>query len=139
MTRGGGRERRETETPPRRAPALGSRFRENDGGASAGWQALLVAKGFPLSRDGRFAKRPYDGVWGSQGCDGGLEWGCPAPLDSCLRRNDEWGWAGTTVVCGGTLPHPPPSRGQALAFPPRGKGYPAALPLWIPAFAGMDE
>ena len=34
--------------------------------------------------------------WRSLGCDGCLEWGCPAPLDSCLRRNDEWGCAGTT-------------------------------------------
>ena len=26
----------------------------------------------PLLRDGRFANRPYDGVWGSWQCDGGL-------------------------------------------------------------------
>ena len=28
----------------------------------------------PLRRDGRFAKRPYDGVWGNRGCDGGWWW-----------------------------------------------------------------
>ena len=56
----------------------------------------------------------------------------PAPLDSCLRRNDEWGWAGTTVGVEG-------GRSPILTFPPRGKGYPATLPLWIPAFAGMTS
>ena len=27
-------------------------------------------------------------------------------------------------------------RSPILTFPPRGKGYPATLPLWVPAFAG---
>ena len=53
------------------------------GSARAGGYGVRV----PLSRDGRFANRPYDGVWGCRGCDGGLWWGCLAPLGSCLRRN----------------------------------------------------
>ena len=28
-------------------------------------------------------------------------------------------------------------RSSILTFPPRGKGYPATPPLWVPAFAGM--
>ena len=45
----------------------------------AGRLALLVAEGeVPLLRDGRFAKRPYDGVGGSWGGDGVLGWGLPA-------------------------------------------------------------
>ena len=49
--------------------------------------------GGPALRDGRFANRPYDGVWRRRRCDGGWWWGCPAhaPLDSCLRRNDAGG------------------------------------------------
>ena len=39
------------------------------GGAGAGAQ---VAVGVPLWRDGRFAKRPYGGVVGWWGDDGGL-------------------------------------------------------------------
>ena len=57
---------------PRRAPALGSRFRENDGGRGAGG-ACRYCVGVPH----------------------------PAPLDSCLRRNDAGSSAGTTVgECG---------------------------------------
>ena len=46
----------------------------------------------PLMRDGRFAKRPYGGVLAELG-------GRPAPLDSCLRRNDEWGVRADECYC----------------------------------------
>ena len=48
----------------------------------------------------------------------------PAPLGSCLRRNDARGGGGRSPI---------------LTFPPRGKGYTTTLPLWIPAFAGMTK
>ena len=57
MTSGGVRERRETETPPRRAPALGSRFRENDGG---GVRAEL---GYPLVGSAKLAVLDQGWAW----------------------------------------------------------------------------
>ena len=52
----------------------------------------------PLRRDGRFAKRPYDGVWGS-GMRRGLVVGVPRPPSgyrlSPVRR---WGCAGRQVL-----------------------------------------
>ena len=46
----------------------------------------------PLRRDGRFAKRPYGGGVGKRrGLVVAGPRSCPAPLDSCLRRNDDGG------------------------------------------------
>ena len=71
MTRAAVRATTRDGDAPCRAPALDSRFRGNDDEGCAGRQGLLVAEVVPLSRDGRFAKRPYDGVWGCWGNDGG--------------------------------------------------------------------
>ena len=68
MTTEVGLERRLTETPPRRAPALDTGFRRYDGGGCDSRNGRLVVAGeVPLLRDGRFAKRPYGGVVGSWG------------------------------------------------------------------------
>ena len=48
----------------------------------------MVAEGFPLSRDGRFAKRPYDGVWGVSGMLRGLGVGVPRPVPGYARAYD---------------------------------------------------
>ena len=79
-----------TETP--RAPALGSRFRGTTMGVWGSERVLMVAGGGPARRDGRFANRPYDGVWERRRCDEGWLWGCPAhaPLGT--------GFRGTTVA-----------------------------------------
>ena len=47
---------------------------------------------FPLSRDGRFANRPYGAV-GDAGCEGGLRWRCAAPSPLWIPA-----FAGMTVV-----------------------------------------
>ena len=84
-----------TETP--RAPALGSRFRENDDGGVGVGECCWWRAGGPARRDGRFANRPYDGVWERRRCDEGWLWGCPAhaPLGTGFRRYDGGGCAGT--------------------------------------------
>ena len=88
MTSGGVRERRETERPPRPCPGF-PLSRERRWG-SAGRQALLVAKGWgvPLGRDGRFAKRPYEGVWGVSGMLRGLGVRVPRPVPGSVHSYD---------------------------------------------------
>ncbi len=112
MTSGCVRERRETKTPPRRAPALGSRFRENDGGGVRTREYCWWRRGSRSRGTGASRSAPTMRLR-SLGCDGCLEWGCPAPLDSCLRRNDEWGCAGTTRD--GDAPAPRPCPGFPLS------------------------
>ena len=74
--------------PPRRAP-LGTGFRRYDGGGVGDWRELQVAEGGPFDRlrANGLARCACDGM--------GLAVGAPhvavAPLDSCLRRNDEKG------------------------------------------------
>ena len=47
-----------------------------------------LRRGVPLRRDGRFASRPYDGVWGVGNATGARGGGGPrhAPLDTGFRR-----------------------------------------------------
>ena len=93
------------------APALGSRFRGNDGGGVRDARGLLVAEG-PSTGSGRTESRSAPAMWVGGGVPppGASPWRlrppvgplrepqdrlrfrangpAPAPLDSCLRRND---------------------------------------------------
>ena len=55
---------------PRRAP-LDTGFRRYDDGGGGLARAAGGGRAVPLWWDGRFANRPYDGVWGRRRCDGG--------------------------------------------------------------------
>ena len=57
------------------------------GRAYDGGRVRVTAVRVPLSRDGRFAKRPYGAV-GELGIQRGWWWGCPARLDTGFRRYD---------------------------------------------------
>ena len=80
-----------TETPPRRAP-LDSRFHGNDDGA--GWWSARAGGGgvrVPLSRDGRFANRPYDGVLAELGSRWGVVVGRRYSSGFLPALEVEWG------------------------------------------------
>ena len=134
---------------PRHAP-LDTGFRRYDdvgecGPASAGGDGGV---GVPLRRDGRFANRPYDGVWGTRRCDrvGGevAPPGARSPFDFPQGERTPPLWvaacAGTTRAggpstgSGRTVRESPVRRGVGDA---KGEETPRATPLWIPAFAGM--
>ena len=93
----------------------GSCLRRNDGlgaGAHGGGRVRVTSVGFPLSRDGRFANRPYGGL-GELGMRRGFGVGvpCPAPL---------WipAFAGKTMgVCG-------KDEGRKWPAPRRCPGFP---------------
>ena len=152
---------------PRRAPALGSRFRENDGGRSRVRDAreLVVAEG-PSTGSGRTESRSAPAMWvgggvpppgapldtGFRRYDGGVGVGssrggdaprrAPA-LGSRFRENDGGGGGAACRYCVG-IPHPAPldsclRRNDAKGSVGNGRcwWWRAAAPhLWIPAFAG---
>ena len=128
MTRVGERGRREGETAPHRAPALGSRFRGNDdGGVRVSRPWAVVGGPLAAPRRGGCGPPAHPSIsLRANGLPGpalvilrepqGERPALPrtAPLDSCLRRNDS---------CGGV-------RGL------REMETPLAAPLpWVPAFA----
>ena len=83
----------ETETAPRPAPALGSRFRGNDGGRVCGTRGSCGGGGpFDRLRANGISKRACDvGWWGSvPAITVGVRAG-PAPLDTGFRRYDDGG------------------------------------------------
>ena len=78
---------------------------------------------FPLRRDGRFANRPYDGVWGvgdAMGVSGGAA-PLSAPLDTGFRRYDDGGYSSRRVLLeaeGGV----PAAAGRAIRESPLRRG-----------------
>ena len=123
---------------PLPAASLGSRFRGNDG--RGGWSrspAITLAGG--PSHGSRIPpgwRREGVGLIGSV-----LGWRPlpAAPLGSRFRGNDGWGGHPYRQDGGerGTPPSPYRSTGQALAFPPRGKGLLLGLGLLL-LFAEAD-
>ena len=93
---------------PRCAPALGSRFHGNDDGGVGVMRGLVVVVRVPLSRDGRFANRPYGFGWRSGIHDSSLWWGRPTLLGLLSRGTT--GWRG--VLMRGLVVVEGPSRGS---------------------------
>ena len=61
---------------PRHAP-LDTGFRRYDGGGVRAGERWSWRRRVPLRRDGRFANRPYDGVWGVGNATGVGSGGAP--------------------------------------------------------------
>ena len=75
------------EDAPRRAP-LDTGFRRYDGGGGGAGECCWCRAGVPLSRDGRFANRPYGVGWES-GAQRGLVMGVPRPCPSGFLPSQE--------------------------------------------------
>ena len=127
----GERERRETGTPPRRAPALGSRFRENDDGGGRVGGGCWWREALRQARANGIAVSACDGVWGIRRCDGAGGGGAPplAPLDTGFRRYDGgdvrankccWLWRGEGPAAAGRALREAPLRRDVASGMRRG-------------------
>ena len=119
---------RETETAPRRAPALGSRFRGNDGGPGSGCR-LQVGLPHPAPLDSCLAGMTLGG--------GGRPRAAPLPWVPASSRNDGGG-VRDARGCGPRAPSTGSGRTESRSQSPAmwvGGGAPPGAPR-IPAFAG---